>query len=83
MYYGGFNFMMQFILFGSLDACVYYAAILNSEDGLSIGQFTSFQFYMFSFLINFAQMASVYGEVAGLFGTTAAIAEIFLIQPKI
>lgn len=77
-WYGGFQFMMQFVMFGSLDALVYFAAYLNSNDGLSIGEFTSFQFYMFSFLINFMQLASVVSEVMGVFGTTAAIADIFL-----
>lgn len=38
---------------------------------------------MFTFLINFAQMANVFGEVSGLYGTTAAIAEIYLYEPKI
>jgi ATP-binding cassette subfamily B (MDR/TAP) protein 1 len=69
---------MQFVMFGSLDALVYFAAYLNSNDGLSIGDFTAFQFYMFSFLINFVQLSSVASEVMGVFGTTAAIADIFL-----
>ena len=81
--YGLFSFAMQFIMFGSLDALVYFAAYLNSEGSLSIGQFTSFQFYMFSFLINFMMMTSVIGEVMGVFGTTAAIAEIFLYESKV
>jgi len=38
---------------------------------------------MFSFLMNFMMAASVLGEVMGVFGTTAAIAEIFLYEPKI
>lgn len=78
LWYGGFQFVMQFVMFGSLDALVYFAAYLNSNDGLSIGDFTSFQFYMFSFLINFGQVSSVASEVMGVFGTTAAIADIFL-----
>ena len=40
--YGIFSFAMQFIMFGSLDALVYFAAFLNKEDELTIGQFTSF-----------------------------------------
>jgi ABC-type multidrug transport system fused ATPase/permease subunit len=83
VYYGAFSFAMQFIMFGSLDALVYFAAFLNSSGDLTIGQFTSFQFYMFSFLINFTQMASVVGEVMGVFGTSQAIAEIFLHESKI
>jgi len=38
---------------------------------------------MFSFLINFTTMASVIGEVMGVFGTSMAIAEIFLHTSKI
>lgn len=76
--YGIFNFVMQFIMFGSLDALVYFAAYLNQEGTLTIGQFTSFQFYMFSFLINFMMLASVIGEVMGIFGTATGIAQIFL-----
>lgn len=56
-WYGGFQFVMQFVMFGSLDALVYFAAYLNSNDGLSIGDFTAFQFYMFAFLMNFGQVA--------------------------
>lgn len=77
-WYGLFQFVMQFVMFGSLDALVYFAAYLNSNDGLSIGDFTAFQFYMFSFLINFGQLSNVVSDVFGVFGTTAAIADIFL-----
>lgn len=38
---------------------------------------------MFSFLINFGLIGNVFGEVMGMFGTTAAIAEIFLHKEKI
>jgi len=61
---------MQFVMFGSLDALIYFAAYLNDKDMLTIGNFTAFQFYMFSFLINFMMVASVLGEVMGVFGTT-------------
>ncbi len=74
---------MQLIMFGSLDALVFFAAYLNSEGGLTVGQFTSFQFYMFSFLMNFMMFASVIGEVMGVIGTSQAIAEIFLYEAKI
>jgi ABC-type multidrug transport system fused ATPase/permease subunit len=78
MGYGAFSFFMQLCMFGSLDALIYFAAVLVLDGELSIGDFTSFQFYMFSFLINFMTMASVVGEVMGVIGTTSAIAEIFL-----
>jgi hypothetical protein len=56
-------------MFGSLDALIFFAAYLNRNGELTIGDFTSFQFYMFSFLINFMTMTSVIGEVMGVFGT--------------
>lgn len=74
---------MQFIMFGSLDALVYFAAWLHSKKDLTIGQFTSFQFYMFSFLMNFMQLASVFGEVMGVMGTAGGISEIYLYKAKI
>ena len=75
--------MMQFIMFGSLDALIFFAAWLNREGSLTVGQFASFQFYMFSFLLNFIMIANVVGEVMGLFGTMASIAEVYLYEPKI
>ena len=81
--YGWFQFGMTFIMFGSMDALIYFAAFLNSKGTLSIGDFASFQFYMFSFLLNFMTMASVIGEVMGVMGTAEGIAEIFMYEPKI
>jgi hypothetical protein len=60
---------MTFVMFGSLDALIYFAAWLNKGDKLTVGEFTMFQFYMFSFLINFMTCASVIGEVMGVIGT--------------
>ena len=74
--------MMSMVMFGSLDALIFFAAYLNKEGDLSVGQFASFQFYMFSFLLNFIQMANVVGDVMGLFGTMASIAEVYLYEPK-
>jgi len=71
------------MMFGSLDALVYFAAILNKNGELTVGDFTSFQFYMFTFLINFMTMVSVMGEVFGVTGTAAAIAEIFVTKPQV
>jgi hypothetical protein len=38
---------------------------------------------MFSFLINFLNLASVVGDLMGLSGTMGSIAEIFLHKPSI
>lgn len=44
---------MQMLMFGTLDALVFYAGYLEKKDYLTIGEFTTFQGYMFGFLINF------------------------------
>jgi ABC-type multidrug transport system fused ATPase/permease subunit len=75
--------MMTFIQFGSMDALIFFAAYLNKNGGLTIGDFTSFQFYMFSFLLNFTTIAQVVGDVMGVLGTTEAIAEILDYEPSI
>lgn len=77
-YYGMFSFFFTFVLFGTLDLLVWFAAYLNDTDGLSVGDFTSFQFYMFSFLMNFGAIGNVIGEVMGVLGTCAAIATIYM-----
>ena len=81
--YGTFSAFMQFLMFGSLDVLIFFASNLVISGSLTIGDFTSFQFYFFSFLINFMQLAGVIGEVMGVQGTTAAIAEIFMYKAKI
>lgn len=81
--YGFFQMFMTFTMFGTLTALIYFAAYLNRTDKLTIGEFTSFQFYMFSFLINFMGVANVVGEVIGVFGTMEGIASIGLYEPKI
>ena len=74
---------MTLIGFGLLDALIFFAAYLYFNQGLTIGDFTSFQFYMFSFLMNLIQIGTVFGEVLGVLGTTAGIASIFLYDPTI
>lgn len=81
--YGFFQMFMTFTMFGTLTALIYFAAYLNRIDKLTIGEFTSFQFYMFSFLINFMGVANIVGEVIGVYGTMEGIAEITMYEPKI
>ena len=80
---GGWVGLMTFFMFGGTDALIYFASFLYFDYGLSIGDFSSFQFYMFSFLINFGSIATVIGNVMGVYGTMTAIAEIYLYVEKI
>ena len=78
-----FQIGIQYTMFGTLTALIYFASVLARNNQLSIGEFTSFQFYMFSFLLNFTQIASIFGEVIGLYGTMEGIAEITLYEAKV
>jgi len=42
LYYGAFQFMMNFIQFGSMTVLVWFAAFLNSSGDITVGEFTSF-----------------------------------------
>lgn len=74
---------MTFFMFAGSTGLIYFASFLYFDYGLSIGSFSSFQFYMFSFLINFSTIAGVITNVMGVYGTMAAIAEIYMYVEKI
>lgn len=74
---------MTFFMFGGTDALIYFASFNYFDYGLSIGDFSSFLFYMFSFLINFSSITNNIASVMGVYGTTAAIAEIYMYNEKI
>lgn len=42
--YGVFQFMITFVMFGTLDALIYFAAYLVRYHGFNIGNFATFQF---------------------------------------
>ena len=59
--YGCFTFFITVFTFGSIDALIYFAAYLYKQDKMSVGEFASFQFYMFTFLLNMTTVATVIG----------------------
>ena len=42
--YGCFQFMVTFVMFGTLDALIYFASFLVRHHGFKIGNFATFQF---------------------------------------
>jgi ABC-type bacteriocin/lantibiotic exporter with double-glycine peptidase domain len=70
-------------MFGTFDALIYFASFLVRYHGFKIGQFSTFLMQMFSLQLNFATLSMAIGEVMAVFGTMAAISEIYIYEPKI
>lgn len=63
VWYGIFNFVANFFVFGSMAAILIVGAKLCEEGKLSVGEITAFLFYMMQILLNFMILASVLGSV--------------------
>jgi len=63
VWYGGFNFVANFFVFGSMAAILVLGAKLCEQDKLTVGAITAFLFYMMQILMNFMILASVLGSV--------------------
>ena len=65
-------------------AGVIYTASLQYEKGdITIGEITSFLFYMIFLLFNFTMLAMVFGNVMSILGASDKIVEIMEYEPKI
>jgi len=71
------------MLYGAMIAVIYVAASLNKNGKLSIGAISSFMFYMLMLIINFALVASVFGNVASVVGASDKIYELMTYEPEI
>lgn len=63
LWYGVFNFVANFFVFGSMAAILVLGAQLCKDGKLTVGDITAFLFYMMQILINFMILASVLGSV--------------------
>lgn len=62
-WYGVFNFVANFFVFGSMAVILALGAKLYEEGLITIGEITAFMFYMMQILMNFMILASVLGSV--------------------
>ncbi len=83
VWYGFFNFFANFFVFGSMAAIFGVGAKLCSEGKLSIGQITSFLFYLVQILVNFLIVAQVFGSISTIIGASQKIVELLEYEPKI
>ena len=71
------------MLYGSMVGIIYVSSVLYQHDELTIGAISSFLLYMIMLLVNFGIMASVFGNVASIFGATDKVVELIGIEAKI
>ncbi len=78
-----FAFITQILLYGAMAAVVYVASKLYQDNNISIGEISSFMFYMLMLVFNFAMVAMVFGNVAAVMGASDKIVELMQYEPKI
>ena len=83
LYQAIFAFMTQVMLYLAMAAVIYIASILYQDGKISIGQITSFMFYMLMLVFNFAMVAMVFGNVAAVVGASDKIVELMNYVPSI
>ena len=83
LYQALFAFMTQLMLYGAMAAVVYVASILYQDGNISIGEISSFMFYMLMLVFNFGMVAMVFGNVAAVVGASDKIVELMDYVPKI
>ena len=83
LYQALFSFVVSIMLYGAMIAVIYVAASLNKNGKRSIGAISSFMFYMLMLIINFAMVASVFGNVASVVGASDKIYELMTYEPEI
>ena len=83
LYSGGFGFVIQILLFGSMVGVMYVSMLLYKKGELSIGSISAFLLYMLMLLMNFGMLAGVFGNVASIFGATDKIVELMDIKAAI
>jgi ABC-type multidrug transport system fused ATPase/permease subunit len=62
---------------------LYIASILYANDMITIGQITSFFFYMITMLFQFYILSFVFGNVMTIMGSSHRLVKMMRYQPKI
>ena len=83
VYQAIFAFATQVLLYGSMAAVVYIASLLYKKDKITVGEISSFLFYMLMLVFNFAMIAMVFGNVASIVGASDKIVELMKYEPAI
>ena len=76
LYQSGFAFLTQLMLYGSMAAVVYLASVLYQDNEISIGELSTFLFYMMMLVFNFMMASWVLNTLANLMGASDKIVEV-------
>lgn len=83
VYQAIFAFVTQILLYGAMATVIYVAAKQYENGNISIGEISSFLFYMLMLVFNFAIVAMVFGNVASVVGASDKIYEMMQYVPEI
>lgn len=78
-----FTVFTQLLLYGSMIADIAVASLLFKNGTISIGEITSFMFYMLMLVFNFMIVGFVFGNVASVVGASDKIYELMNYEPEI
>jgi len=78
-----FAFFTQFMLYSAMAAVVYIASILYQDGKITIGQLSSYLFYMTMLNWNFMMVSWTIGTLANIMGSSDKIVEIVDYVPAI
>lgn len=71
------------ILYGSMVGAVYIARILYEDNSITVGEVTSFMYYMLQLVFNFMILSFVFANVASIVGASDKICDLMQYQPAI
>lgn len=74
---------VRLYIFGALTAIIYFTAIFYKRGEISLGNISSFLFYLIMLLINVSFIAEVFRNVYSIIGASDKIVEIIQLQPAI
>jgi ABC-type multidrug transport system fused ATPase/permease subunit len=76
-------FIVRVYLYGALTAIVYFTAIFYKRGEISLGNISSYLFYLIMLIINVGMIAEVFRNIYSLIGASDKIVEIIQLQPAI
>ena len=83
VYQAMFSFLTEILLYGAMAAVIYVATLLYQEGNISIGETSSFLFYMMMLVWNFMLVSMVFGNIASVIGASDQVYELMTYEPEI
>lgn len=78
-----FSFVNMIMVYGSMIAVIYVGKILFQDGDISVGELSSFMFYMLMVSFNFMIMGFVFGNLASVSGASQKVVQFMQTEPEI